>query len=315
LPIAQQFDNELLLNELSNLGQPQFAPSVANDTPAQCLVLRRQESISSYEHEGNNRRYMLHDVVKNDPFILELAIEPIVSGDGRTSKMTFNDALQISLIYNDFDVNGSRTAAVTEGQSLRLVKPATDANALNWTVLKKTDTTATVSVRVVNALSSHHKDKKHPRQQEGHFFLLVQLRHGIHELCLFSHSIRVVSRRNVVQYAHASLDSKKSNRKHVTKHCDQENDDDDNDDDDDAEDADERRVKRARKMPKTAGAAVVPAAIRSALAQVSSNQQLMLSNQARLLALFEALLGLTTDKATRAHLLSLAPSVRDESAP
>jgi len=88
----------------------------------------------------------------------------------------------------------------------------------------------------------------------------------------------------------------------ASKRCDDENDDTDAEHTD-TDDVDERALKRARK-PSTSSSE----SIRSALQEMSSNQQLLLRNQTRLLTLFESLLGLAGDKETRNKLLALAPS-------
>ena len=166
-------NNNQIFNNQNNHNQNNH-----NNSRNHKLIIREQtSSVPCYEWYGNNRRYLLNDVVKNEPFKLELQLE--------SNSIALDDAaLSCELVYNDFSDDELSSVSV-----LRAVKLHDDAQPLTWKVENLTTHTVTLLVRI-KALSSQFKNPKSPLQIDGHFRVRVQLRCGADVVRTISQAIR-----------------------------------------------------------------------------------------------------------------------------
>lgn len=138
------------------------------------MTVEKQDSTIAYKFQRNDRIYLLHDVVKNDPFCVTLT----TSGE----QVTVDGTLTCALIYNDFDIPNA------EGSEMRAVKTISGGSPFQWTVLEKSAQRVVVRFRIDGALSSQHKDA---HQLDGHFRIAITfVANNGEETRAFSHPIR-----------------------------------------------------------------------------------------------------------------------------
>lgn len=183
-PASSTAFGAILCQQPAQSTQTKTTPAAATTTTTTTtkMSVERQEAIVSYQFQRNDRQYLLHDVVKNDPFCITLTSVGGNNSNSSSCLMNESTTLTCTLIYNDFDV------AYANGAELRPVKTISGGSPFQWTVLEKSAHRVVIRFRIDGALSSQHKDV---HQLDGHFRIaIVFVSNSGDETRVFSHPIR-----------------------------------------------------------------------------------------------------------------------------